>query len=267
MEILETLETAGGNTIAPAKRPTPSKYWCFTSYNDKMETLIETFNYYKILYCIGRETCPSTKRKHLQGYIESPTKIRPKEKFKNLLSDSIHWERRIGTSEQNIEYCSKENDFESNLKVKKFAGKYIKKQMQMADWMNDVIHIIEGERSDRIIYWIWDAEGGKGKTRLCKYILENYRNVNYFTGGKANDITYQIIEADANPHVCLFDLPRTNEGHISYNALEQLKNGIINSSKYKGGFKMFDPPHVIVFANFTPDTDTMSRDRWNIRQI
>lgn len=265
METLETHGNSDGNTSKSSeKRIVPARFWCFTSYYDKMETLESVFSYFKILYIIGHETCPSTGKKHLQGYIECPTKIRPLEKFKNLVDSRTHWEKRIGTSEQNIEYCSKEENFRATLHVKKQICKYNKKEMILADWMIGLCKKIEFERDDRTINWVVDKVGGKGKTAFCKWIIENYKNVAYFTGGKANDITYQLIEMNLNPDLCLFDLPRTNEGKISYNALEQIKNGIINSSKYKGGTKIFNPPTIIVFANFEPDYTMLSADRWNI---
>jgi len=39
------------------------------------------------------------------------------------------------------------------------------------------------------------------------------------------------------------------------------------SGKYEGGVIELLPVHLIVFANFEPNTATMSEDRWNIQKI
>lgn len=262
---MEKKEKSSGNTIPRANQ---SKYWCFTSFSEDLDKIIHTLEKNKIKYIIGKEICPKTGKEHLQGYIESEKKIRPIESLK--LNKEIHWEKRQGNRDQNIKYCSKENNFVTNfenIKIKKRAGMSIEKPLIIVEWMQEVIEYIEGPRNDRNILWIYDYEGRKGKTKFCKYIYENYEACKYFTGGKANDITSQIIEEEINPEICILDLPRNNEGYISYNALEQMKNGMINSSKYKGGTKSFPCPHVIVFANFRPVKKELSEDRWIIHKI
>lgn len=69
----------------------------------------------KINYIIwGREICPTTGRRHLQGYLELP-KIQRGSQVKRLfqpLSPEIDF--RKGTQEQAIEYCQKDNDWEEH---------------------------------------------------------------------------------------------------------------------------------------------------------
>lgn len=255
------MDKSSGNT---KPRISQSKYWCFTSYNIAMDKWIAYFTACETKYIIGEETCPTTGKQHLQGYIESATYIRPMEKFKEK---DVHWEKRKGTREQNIKYCSKEGNFRTNFLTKKKVGNLQVDKLTLVDWMLDILKRINLNRNHREIMWVWDRVGGKGKSRLCKYILEEYENVMYFTGGRNSDITSQIIESELVPELCLFDLPRSNEGHISYNALEQVKNGLVNSPKYKGGFKVFDSPHIIVFANFEPEKEMLSNDRWNIIEL
>lgn len=77
--------------------------WCFTSY--KMPNILDTG--YIQYYIYQEEECPSTKRRHWQGYIEFKDKqsIRG---IKLLFNDmTIHLEPRKGTQEQAIAYCSK----------------------------------------------------------------------------------------------------------------------------------------------------------------
>lgn len=46
--------------------------------------------------------------------------------------------------------------------------------------------------------------------------------------------------------------------------MEAFKNGRMFSSKYCSVNKQFKIPHVIVFANYTPDLTQLSMDRWKL---
>lgn len=79
--------------------------------NNTYETLIDLiktqdFVTYGIL---GREVCPTTQNKHLQGYLE----FKDKKTLNSLIKiwKGIHIEKRMGTQEQAIEYCKKDGDF------------------------------------------------------------------------------------------------------------------------------------------------------------
>jgi len=111
---MDKMDKCSGNT---KPRISQSKYWCFTDFDtnlDKWTTIFEKENF---LYIIGKEKCPTTGKDHLQGYIESPKPIRPLEKFSKF--KTVHWEKRKGTKEQNITYCSKEKNFISNFEINK----------------------------------------------------------------------------------------------------------------------------------------------------
>ena len=47
---------------------------------------------------------------------------------------------------------------------------------------------------------------------------------------------------------------------FNYEALESLKNGAMFSPKYESKSKVYDMPHVIVFANWQPDRIGLSID-------
>ena len=66
----------------------------------------------------------------------------------------------------------------------------------------------------------------------------------------------------------MFDIPRANRGHISYASLECIKNGMVCNTKYETGVKIFNSPHVFIFANFPPDDEgQLSEDRWHIMKL
>ncbi len=108
-----------GNTKPPPKQISPAKKWCFTAFKTgikDMDSIINTTKSSNSSSIIGFETCPETKTKHLQCYIEFPNKVRPKNLFEDL---TIHFEKAKGSRIQNINYCSKEEMVWTNFIIAK----------------------------------------------------------------------------------------------------------------------------------------------------
>lgn len=137
------------------------------------------------------------------------------------------------------------------------------------EWQKDIINMLNSEPDDRTINWIWDSDGGTGKTTLAKHIcLTNKRAI--YVSGKASDIKYgitQMVERKKYPEVCIFDLVRSGENYVSYEGIEAVKNGIFFNAKYESNMVMFNNPHVVCFANYPPDYGRLSKDRWNVFEI
>lgn len=90
--------------------------------------------------------------------------------------------------------------------------------------------------------------------------------------GKAADIKgalADMVEAGKTiPNILIWDIPRTLENFVSYQALEEVKNGLFFSGKFHGTQVAYNPRHVVVFANFAPDMTKMSEDRWKyVREL
>lgn len=75
---------------------------------------------------------------------------------------------------------------------------------KLYDWQVKLVNLLN-EPDRRTINWIVDTKGNKGKTTLCKHFIENYEDVIYFSGGKSTDIASQILLAEFDPKICLFD--------------------------------------------------------------
>lgn len=84
--------------------------WCFTSYDLDLKGRLDLELPGDIKYCIAQEEeCPTTKRRHLQGYVELTKPLRIPA-LRGLLGDpAIHVERRAGNRDQAREYCRKED--------------------------------------------------------------------------------------------------------------------------------------------------------------
>lgn len=93
-----------------------SRYWCFTDHNvctsDQAKLRYSGFttrenNIVSVTYLvIGLETCPTTGKRHLQGYLELSNDVTLEAMIKHF--PGTHWEKRFGTAAQASDYCKKE---------------------------------------------------------------------------------------------------------------------------------------------------------------
>lgn len=277
--------TAGGNTKPQPKQVAPAKHWCFTHFpvdSSIVPRILEFFDRKQEWeWGFGEEICPTTGRQHLQGWISFDRKVRPMGLFTHIL-DGAHWEKSKGSRDANINYCCKEGKYYTNV-VKK--TEIVRKLIDVVGdhgaypWQQEIIDLIQTEPDDRKIYWYWEPTGATGKSALIRHIkiMDEDRQVLCFSTGKGHDWACALAahpdEDEPDPmliRTILIDLPRTSEGFIPYNMLEQIKNGHVFSGKYKSKSIMFNYPHVIIFANFAPDIQeqtSLSKDRWVIKQL
>lgn len=253
----------GGNTKTPSnKQISPSIRWCFTLNNytkEEHSSIVLVFKDKSKLYIIGDEIGESG-TPHLQGYVEFKTKLRPLGLFD---FKRIHWEKCKGSREDNINYCSKQNVLSSYN-----VPRPVKVIESLYDWQQGIEDLYFSEVDDRKIYWYWDDGGNIGKSAFIKYMLVKH-NCLFCSGGKHSDIMNLVFNQDMDTTSCvIFDIPRANRGCISYASLESIKNGMVCNTKYETGVKIFNSPHVFVFANFPPDDESMlSEDRWVIKEL
>lgn len=256
-----------GNTNT-LPRTNQLKKWCFTfnNYEQSDIDVLETkFKEICVKY-IFQEECGTKDTKHLQGAIWLKKKMR----FQEFgLSKKIHWEKMI-SEEGSLNYCQKEDTrtgrIITNIKLKK----PIKIISDLKIWQKKIYDIFLEEPDERSIYWFYESEGNVGKSAIVKYLLVKHKGeVCFLTGGKQSDIINVVFNDDfENMKACVFDLARCNEGHISYSAIESIKNGLICNTKYEGGYAVFNSPHVFIFANFPPESPKkLSQDRWRIYKI
>lgn len=268
---------ATGNTTSHQRKQLRAKRWVFTlnNYNEVDEVdILDFVNKRSAEYVIGKEIGDNG-TPHLQGFLLFPDRI----DFNLLkkLNSRIHWEVMKGSVKQNITYCTKSDNYITNLKsLNDPHTLYIKnmcKEMEekgFHPWQQNIIDICNTEPDDRKINWIYDLDGNKGKSYLCKYLFAKYKCI--ISDGKKDNIFNQVLtffekENPANTTIILLDIPRHNLQYVNYGVLESLKNGLIYSGKYEGGCVAFKAPHVFVFANELPDLSKFSQDRWNIIEL
>nr|UOF82260.1 rep protein [Cressdnaviricota sp.] len=129
------------------------------------------------------------------------------------------------------------------------------------DVQSEIMEYVQGPTHDREIYWIYDPVGGVGKTDMANHLISN-NGFLVFGNAKTADVALAW-----NGENVIFDYSRSQQDHINYGVIEDIKNGRIFSGKYQSCTKLYARPKVIVFANFLPDMEKMSADRWNIKEV
>lgn len=157
----------------------------------------------------------------------------------------------------------------------KLVARY--KTKTLRPWQKNLYDMVANpptEEDDRIVHWIVDKVGNKGKSFFCSYsVIQNPERTLVITAtGSVRDISdiirNECMEKKREPEVLLLDLSRTFEDRTSiYAMIETIKNGMLTCTKYKGATFMFVPPHIIVFANWMPQLEKLSMDRWNIMEL
>jgi len=256
------------NNPSPKTKPqqAPARKNHFFTYNnyreDEIEPIVQVLKKFaykgKIQSEIGSNGTP-----HLQGMIWCKKKHRDTE-FK--LPKQIHWETLKDTDNVR-DYCGKDDTHDGKFRISWGFPAELKLITPDKWWQLEILEILKTEPDDRKVHWYWSVEGGVGKSQFAKYCVVK-ENCLFFEEGKKADIMHLIFEApEERLRQMIIDVPRDNGNNISYKSIESIKNGLIYSSKYEGGYKYFNSPHVIIFANEPPQYERLSRDRWIVKQI
>lgn len=262
---VDTVDTDRGNTKKPDLR---SRGWFFTLNNPGEEThLIEIFEISGCEKFVFQLEVGELGTPHFQGMVYY-TNARSFSSMKEL-NNEIHWEK-MKDLRKSIAYCTK---IETRIAGPWAKGIKIPKQIKLIDpstriWQKDLVAELEVDPDDRTIIWYYDPVGGSGKTALAKWLVIKKRAL--VVSGKASDIKFAVmkhIEKFGEVSIVCFLFPRTVEEYVSYDAIESLKDGLFFSGKYESGMCAFASPHIICFANFEPDKEKLSLDRWDIRSL
>lgn len=137
-------------------------------------------------------------------------------------------------------------------------------------WQMEIRALIETKPSASAIHWIFDPRGQNGKTTLTRFLAS--RKAAYMckhSGGSINFATLvqSAIAAGWDQRCWIFDLSRSTEDNAIYGPIEDIKDGMVTATKYRGESIVINRPHVIVMANFLPKLMALSMDRWRIFQI
>lgn len=259
-----------GNTISKTtkekERINPNNRWCGTLNNYTLENLEHLEQYFNSLckrWVIGKEKGESG-TPHLQIAIVCNKRVRPTETFK---IKGIHWEKMISTEDKAMLYCMKDGDYTGVMLPK--VAKPIRYIIPNRPYQQFILNVIKQEPDERKVYWFYETMGGVGKSSFCKYLCGHHDAIYIDEGKKADiiNVIYNRYIAKKDIELVVFDIPRCNGNSVSYKAIETVKNGVINNTKYETGNAIFNSPHMVVFSNEPPDRSKLSNDRWEIYKI
>lgn len=231
---------------------------------------------------VGRETCPETKRIHLQGACVLGKQV-AFTTIKNMPGlTRAHIEPMGGTPEQNRTYCTKEdndpyeygempmqgkrNDLIACVDLLK-AGHTIKDLVRDSDspivatfvrypkGLTTVSHILreEVERTRPFVMWLHGATG-TGKTRSAYQLAEL---LGFGDDVWASNAGLQWFDGYAGHRVAILDDYRTSDAKFSFilRLLDRYKFDV----PYKGGFVAWQPWLIVV------TTPKSARRTWDLR--
>lgn len=269
---MDPSEPTSRNTIKKAR------YWSFTWNNYGTHDITQLTQYFektKCVYKFAEEIAPTTGTEHLQGAVEF-VDCKTFE-FLHKKFPKVHWEQTRNKFAAR-QYCSKGKihtnieEEKEELTLEEQYDSFMEKEYEnitWKPWQEKVLNIIKGPVDRRKIHWFWEPTGNCGKSFLTKYIEWRFPTV--IVNGKQNDIFNGVKSFiglnNKYPNPVIIDIPRVNESYVCYGTMEKIKDGLFYSGKYEGGVVRLLPCHLIVFANFPPDTGKMSQDRWDIYEI
>lgn len=211
---------------------------------------------------------------HFQGYANLKEKKRPKKYAITLNEEFPGIELRAcsNAGRQKLkEYAMKEQT--------RYHGPWADKPIYLgADlteinrtpfpWQKDLLAILTGPVKEREILWLYDPLGAQGKSKFAKYMSFKHHATLLAYASTANLLSQASKMIST---IYIVDLSRTKPKEVDendlYAALEQIKNGSVLNTKYVTGQVNFNPPHVVVMANYNPDRKKMSMDRFVLKGI
>ncbi|MGN7614587.1 hypothetical protein ACQZV8_21155 [Magnetococcales bacterium HHB-1] len=138
---------------------------------------------------------------------------------------------------------------------------------ELRDWQKDLLQTLQGPPDDRTITFVFDAEGGKGKTWFAKWYAKQHSDAQIIEPAKKVDMAHALRE---NLRVLFLNVTRTKDSsqhEYLYSFVESVKDGAVFSPKYESRMKYYENVHVVVMLNQPPDMDLLSPDRYNILHI
>ena len=132
-------------------------------------------------------------------------------------------------------------------------------------WQAALVRVVKTKPDDRHIFWVYDEQGGKGKSRLARHLIAEYEGLELAgrVCAMAHILGRYIDSRGSSPRVVVIDISRAaaeNTKHL-YSFAEMLKNGRVIASKFDSRQLVFEPPHVVFFSNSSWDRALFSHDR------
>lgn len=278
-------QTSTRSTGGPYRRPIRYRRICFTvngtpEYLDTAAAALKTLTPKWLIF--GRETCPTTQRKHLQGACVFGTQVSLAQIKKMPGLEKAHIEVMRGSPHDSLVYCSKEdpeyyeygcsptpgkrNDLHDTIaELKKgrsikdivfdenvnFAATYCR----FPKGLSNISHLLRStqEREPPFVLWLYGSTG-TGKTRGGHELAQHLGCSDSLW---ITNSSLQWFDGYDGDTVALLDDYRT--GHCKFPFLLRLLDRYVLDVPFKGGFVRWVPKLIIVTAPREP------RSMWDLR--
>lgn len=220
---------------------------------------------------------------HIQGYLERHERIYGR---KWLGNDRADIRAARGSTRACIRYtCGVDKEHELNnimyLKKIEMPRDMIKPDVfilkDLYPFQRIIWNICNRNPHHRMIYWIFDESGSKGKTEIGR-LLSYTRGAIILSGGrehiKHGIVNFMSHKHSKYPRIMIIDLAREDQSKISFAAIEDVKNRLFFSTRYDSkGVKGINNVHIIIFSNSKPayynnkQRLNFSLDRWCVLRI
>ena len=244
--------------------------YVFTWNNYNKESITSLQKYFeKADSYVFQEETGENKTRHLQGYV--CWKNRKAFSVLKKIFPPVHWEKCKNKAAA-ILYCQKDDTRTGQMWYKNVRIEVAIKdpwdEKQATPWQTKIIARVAQQPMARKIHWYWSEEGAIGKTVLAKHlcIVSNAM----YVSGKLGDILYGVtkwLEKHGSISILIVGLSRSQGARCSYASMEAISDGLFYNTKYESGMCVFNPPHILVFANAPPDKTKLSADRWVVTEL
>lgn len=160
--------------------PARARRWQFTSFNMQDYITFQSLDAHKnVRYmCWQGEASPTTKKQHLQGYVEFRSPLDRKTVKKLLGNNSIHLEKALAGSKANIKYCSKVESRLPQFPFFEFGTPASKTQgtrtdlLKMAESLKNGLPLHEVAKNNPVAY----IRHSRGLDKLSQIYKQKFRN-------------------------------------------------------------------------------------------
>lgn len=142
-------------------------------------------------------------------------------------------------------------------------------QLKLYDMIFDKLDRIK-DSVEREIIFIEDPKGNGGKSTFWKWLyIHNQEEIGILSEASTSQLKGTIVNL-GEKKLYIVDLPRNNSQQGTtdlLNALESLKNGLINTSMYGSAEILYmAPPWIVITGNSMP-SGSWTPDRWKVFEI
>jgi len=133
---------------------------------------------------------------------------------------------------------------------------------ELRPWQIELEKLLVLPADDRMVIWVFGEKGNEGKSTYAKKMSKE--GWYYTRGGKSDNVIYDWVAHHKKNIV--FDIPRSQKEFTNFGLLENLKDGMVLSTKYEPlAVKRYDAVHIVVMANFLPKSgEDLSEDRLKV---